>query len=53
MADIEVHKDHYLETDYKGLEDILLESPLPTSLFVRLCNNPNFLLKNILFYLII
>jgi len=31
MAEIEVTRDRYIETDYKGLEDILLESPLPAS----------------------
>jgi len=34
MADIEVIKDHYLEKEYKELEEISLESPLPTSLSV-------------------
>lgn len=34
MADIEVNKDHYLEMDYRGLEDGLIESPLPRALYV-------------------
>lgn len=31
MAEFEVTRDRYIETYYKGMEDILLESPLPTS----------------------